>query len=126
MNLCSFLCLTLVRFAAGYSEDSDYTSDLNYPVGQHANSSASQFRSAADQMHTPQRSLETSRENSYERDDAPSHQHHLAMAAVNQHHLSPGPQRRHQSVSFTTILCEALGARWLARSVRALTSSLCD
>lgn len=65
----------LAIFAAGYSEDSDYTSDLNYPVGQHANSSASQFRAAAHQMHTPQRSLETSRENSYERDDAPSHQH---------------------------------------------------
>lgn len=55
---------------AGYSEDSDYTSDLNYPVGgQGANSSASQFRSAANQLATPQRSLETSRENSYERDD---------------------------------------------------------
>ncbi|XP_063830247.1 phorbol ester/diacylglycerol-binding protein unc-13-like [Ostrinia nubilalis] len=54
---------------SGYSEDSDYTSDLNYPVGQHANCSASQFRSAAHQMHTPQRSLEVSRENSYERDE---------------------------------------------------------
>ncbi|KAG8236059.1 hypothetical protein J437_LFUL011982 [Ladona fulva] len=53
----------------GYSEDSDYTSDLNYPIGQNANSSASQFRSAAHQICTPQRSLETSRENSYERDD---------------------------------------------------------
>jgi hypothetical protein len=59
---------------AGYSEDSDYTSDLNYPVGQHANSSVSQFRSAAHQMCTPQRSLETSRENSYERDDVPQGQ----------------------------------------------------
>ncbi|OWR48103.1 hypothetical protein KGM_204823 [Danaus plexippus plexippus] len=54
---------------SGYSEDSDYTSDLNYPVGQHANCSASQFRSAAHQMHTPQRSLEASRENSYEREE---------------------------------------------------------
>ncbi|XP_049702299.1 phorbol ester/diacylglycerol-binding protein unc-13 [Helicoverpa armigera] len=54
---------------SGYSEDSDYTSDLNYPVGQHANCSASQFRSAAHQMHTPQRSLEVSRENSYEREE---------------------------------------------------------
>nr|XP_034195908.1 protein unc-13 homolog B isoform X9 [Osmia lignaria] len=55
---------------SGYSEDSDYTSDLNYPVGgQGANSSASQFRTAANQLATPQRSLETSRENSYERDD---------------------------------------------------------
>ncbi|XP_075979594.1 protein unc-13 homolog A-like isoform X7 [Anticarsia gemmatalis] len=52
-----------------YSEDSDYTSDLNYPVGQHPNCSASQFRNAAHQMHTPQRSLEVSRENSYERDE---------------------------------------------------------
>lgn len=51
------------------SEDSDYTSDINYPVGQHANSSVSQFLGVAAQMSTPQRSLETSRENSYERDD---------------------------------------------------------
>lgn len=59
---------------AGYSEDSDYTSDLNYPIGQHPNSSASQFKSAAQLMcTTPQRSLETSRENSYERDDGPGH-----------------------------------------------------
>ncbi|KAH0821702.1 hypothetical protein GEV33_001089 [Tenebrio molitor] len=80
---------------SGYSEDSDYTSDLNYPVGQHANSSASQFRSAAHQIHTPQRSLETSRENSYERDDAPGHQHHLPPPTTHQHHLSPGSHRRH-------------------------------
>lgn len=60
----------VIHFSAGYSEDSDYTSDLNYPVtGQGANSSASQFRTAANQLATPQRSLETSRENSYERDD---------------------------------------------------------
>ncbi|XP_049847988.1 phorbol ester/diacylglycerol-binding protein unc-13-like [Schistocerca gregaria] len=53
---------------SGYSEDSDYTSDLNYPVGgQHANSSASQFRAAAHGMATP----ESSRENSYERDEQP-------------------------------------------------------
>ncbi|XP_063589634.1 uncharacterized protein LOC134766632 [Penaeus indicus] len=52
------------------SEDSDYTSDINYPVGQHPNSSASQFLSVANQMSTPQRSLETSRENSYEREDS--------------------------------------------------------
>ena len=62
--------LNLNCLSAGYSEDSDYTSDLNYPVGgQGANSSASQFRTAANQLATPQRSLETSRENSYERDD---------------------------------------------------------
>lgn len=60
----------VIHLSAGYSEDSDYTSDLNYPVGgQGANSSASQFRTAANQLATPQRSLETSRENSYERDD---------------------------------------------------------
>lgn len=50
---------------AGYSEDSDYTSDLNYPVGQNANSSASHYRN----LQSPQRSFETSRENSYEKDD---------------------------------------------------------
>ncbi|CAG7822721.1 unnamed protein product [Allacma fusca] len=53
----------------GVSEDSDYTSDVNYPVGQHPNSSASQFLSAAHQLATPQRSLNSSRENSYEKDD---------------------------------------------------------
>ncbi|XP_063383199.1 protein unc-13 homolog B isoform X7 [Cydia fagiglandana] len=58
---------------SGYSEDSDYTSDLNYPVGQHANCSASQFRTAAHQMHTPQRSLEVSRENSSEREEYHMH-----------------------------------------------------
>lgn len=82
------------EISAGYSEDSDYTSDLNYPVGQHANSSASQFRSAAHQIHTPQRSLETSRENSYERDDGPGH-HHLSTAPItHHHHLSPGSHRQ--------------------------------
>lgn len=48
--------------AAGYSEDSDYTSELNYPVGQHPNSSASQFRGMASQMRTPG----SSRENSWD------------------------------------------------------------
>lgn len=48
------LCEYFYVIPAGYSEDSDYTSDLNYPVGQHANCSASQFRNAAHQMHTPQ------------------------------------------------------------------------
>ncbi|KAG7203577.1 hypothetical protein KM043_013620 [Ampulex compressa] len=67
---------------SGYSEDSDYTSDLNYPVGgQGANSSASQFRTAANQLATPQRSLETSRENSYERDD------HQIPATVGGRHV---------------------------------------
>ncbi|XP_054287555.1 phorbol ester/diacylglycerol-binding protein unc-13-like [Macrosteles quadrilineatus] len=73
---------------SGYSEDSDYTSDLNYPVGQHANSSASQFRSTAHQMSTPQRSLETSRENSYETDEPPSQ----PPPVHHGHHLAPGPQ----------------------------------
>lgn len=87
------------EISAGYSEDSDYTSDLNYPVGQHANSSASQFRSAAHQINTPQRSLETSRENSYERDDGPNAQHHLPqLPTTHQHHLSPGTHRRHHQV----------------------------
>ncbi|KAK3874804.1 hypothetical protein Pcinc_020284 [Petrolisthes cinctipes] len=58
------------------SEDSDYTSDINYPVGQQANSSASQFLGVANQMSTPQRSLENSRENSYEREDPAPLQHH--------------------------------------------------
>nr|XP_024217218.1 phorbol ester/diacylglycerol-binding protein unc-13-like [Halyomorpha halys] len=71
---------------SGYSEDSDYTSDLNYPVGQHANSSASQFRAAAHQLPTPQRSLETSRENSYETEEPPVQSQHLQHG----HHLSPG------------------------------------
>lgn len=91
------------EISAGYSEDSDYTSDLNYPVGQHANSSASQFRSAAHQIHTPQRSLDSSRENSYERDEAPTigqyhHHHHLPAPPQNQQHLSPGSHRRHHQV----------------------------
>lgn len=50
--------------AAGYSEDSDYTSDLNYPITQAATTSASQYRNSQ----KPQCSLETSRENSYEKD----------------------------------------------------------
>lgn len=82
------------EISAGYSEDSDYTSDLNYPVGQHANSSASQFRTAAHQIHTPQRSLETSRENSYEREDAPNQQQYLSAPMTHQHHLSPGFHRQ--------------------------------
>lgn len=88
------------EISAGYSEDSDYTSDLNYPVGQHANSSVSQFRSAAYQINTPQRSLETSRENSYERDDGPNAQHHyLTQPSITQQHLSPEAHRRHHLVS---------------------------
>lgn len=59
----------LILFPAGVSEDSDYTSDVNYPIGQNANSSASQFLSAANQLSTPQRSLNSSRENSYEKDE---------------------------------------------------------
>lgn len=82
--------------SAGYSEDSDYTSDLNYPVGQHPNSSASQFRSTV--IYTPQRSLETSRENSYERDDATIPHYHLPTPATHQQHLSPGSHRKHHQV----------------------------
>ncbi|KAK9747205.1 C2 domain [Popillia japonica] len=78
--------------SAGYSEDSDYTSDLNYPVGQHANSSASQYRHAAHQINTPQRSLETSRENSYEKDEGVGQ--HLQQPMTHQHHLSPGSHRQ--------------------------------
>ncbi|GJQ77641.1 hypothetical protein Trydic_g12769 [Trypoxylus dichotomus] len=77
---------------SGYSEDSDYTSDLNYPVGQHANSSASQYRHAAHQINTPQRSLETSRENSYEKDEVVGQ--HLQQPMALQHHLSPGSHRQ--------------------------------
>lgn len=84
------------EISAGHSEDSDYTSDFNYPVGQHANSSASQFRSAAHQIQTPQRSLETSRENSYERDDGlGQHQYLTTNTNMNQqYHLSPGSHRQ--------------------------------
>lgn len=53
-------------FAAGISEDSDYTSDVNYPVGQHLNSSASHYLGVTQHMSTPQLSLASSRENSYE------------------------------------------------------------
>lgn len=53
------------QLLAGYSEDSDYTSDLNYPITHNANSSASHYRN----LQTPQRSLEASRENSYEKED---------------------------------------------------------
>ncbi|XP_026464966.1 uncharacterized protein LOC113367587 [Ctenocephalides felis] len=83
----------IMVIVTGYSEDSDYTSDLNYPVGQHPNSSASQFRSAAHQMHTPQRSLETSRENSYERDDGPP-THQPSHGPYSQH-LTPGNHYSH-------------------------------
>lgn len=54
----SFVCLQWKIFtfiyifiAAGNSEDSDYTSDFNYPIcQQQANSSASQFRNLGDQL----------------------------------------------------------------------------
>lgn len=85
--------------SAGYSEDSDYTSDLNYPVGQHANSSASQFRTAAHQLNTPQRSLETSRENSYEREEGSGAPYLVTQPIIHQHHLSPGGHRRTQQSS---------------------------
>ncbi|XP_060525961.1 protein unc-13 homolog B isoform X4 [Cylas formicarius] len=92
---------------SGYSEDSDYTSDLNYPVGQHPNSSASQFRSVAHQIRTPQRSLETSRENSYERDDSAAQQYPVAAqqqpAAMASNHLSPGTRRRHLPARYSPV-----------------------
>ncbi|CAG9853814.1 unnamed protein product [Phyllotreta striolata] len=90
--------------SAGYSEDSDYTSDLNYPVGQHPNSSASQFRSAAYQINTPQRSLETSRENSSERADTPNAYNHQMLGAAHNHqqHLSPDVYRRNHQQHLST------------------------
>ena len=45
------------------SEDSDYTSDVNYPVGQHANCSASQYRGNISHL-----SEDDSRQNSYEQE----------------------------------------------------------
>lgn len=52
------------------------------------------------------RSPETSRENSYERDDGMGHGHHhhhhqyqlSQPQSMDQHHLSPGTRRRHQQV----------------------------
>lgn len=50
MTKCTVYITTIVS-AAGNSEDSDYTSDFNYPLcQQEANSSASQFRNLADQL----------------------------------------------------------------------------
>lgn len=63
ININEYTLLT--SSTAGYSEDSDYTSDFNYPVGHPANSSASQYRN----LQTPQRSLEISRENSHDKED---------------------------------------------------------
>ncbi|KAL3279644.1 hypothetical protein HHI36_017150, partial [Cryptolaemus montrouzieri] len=93
--------------SAGYSEDSDYTSDLNYPVGQHANSSASQFLSAAHEINPQQGSLETSRENSYERENgANHHQHQLPQPPTTHHHLSPGSisKRRQVGLKYTSLI----------------------
>lgn len=55
--------------AAGNSEDSDYTSDFNYPIcQQQANSSASQFRNLADQLEmSPSSSPEQPNTSSLER-----------------------------------------------------------
>ena len=44
-QLTVFLC-----GAAGVSEDSDYTSDIGYPIGQNPNSSASQYLGAASSL----------------------------------------------------------------------------
>lgn len=67
----SFYCNSncFFTFPVGYSEDSDYTSDQNFPVNNHQNQhnlTTSQFRNLAA---TPLSSLETSRQNSYERDE---------------------------------------------------------
>lgn len=71
-------CL-LSSHAAGLSEDSDYTSEVNYPLAQHqANGSASQYLSVAGQYPSPQRSSEMSRENSYETNDTSTDQRHWA------------------------------------------------
>ncbi|XP_031782922.1 protein unc-13 homolog A isoform X6 [Nasonia vitripennis] len=95
---------------AGYSEDSDYTSDLNYPIGgQGANSSASQFRTAANQLATPQRSIETSRENSYERDEQ-----QVPMAADTQE--ARAVYSGFLNCGLTTQLGDSLHARGLSKN----------
>lgn len=61
--------MNFLSILVGYSEDSDYTSDQNFPVNNHQNQhnlTTSQFRNLAA---TPLSSLETSRQNSYERDE---------------------------------------------------------
>lgn len=56
--------------AAGLSEDSDYTSDISYPLNHQANGSASQYLAVAHQYPSPQQFSDISRQNSYdERDD---------------------------------------------------------
>ncbi|GAB6019911.1 Phorbol ester/diacylglycerol-binding protein unc-13 [Chamberlinius hualienensis] len=60
-----------ISMHSGMSEDSDYTSDVNYPVNQHANSSASQYRKTLQQMSVG--SGEDSRQNSYEREYDTNH-----------------------------------------------------
>lgn len=68
-----------LNFSAGLSEDSDYTSEVNYPLVHQANGSASQYLSVAGQYPSPQRSSgDISRENSYEISDPAqptNHQH---------------------------------------------------
>ena len=65
---------------AGLSEDSDYTSDVNYPLAQHheANGSASQNLSVAHQYPSPQRSSKISREDSYGTNETSTDQRHWA------------------------------------------------
>lgn len=76
-------------FAAGYSEDSDYTSDLNYPITHPINSSTTtnQYRI---NILTPQRSLETSRENSYEKDDRGYGSYYDTMPSTALTQIPPG------------------------------------
>ena len=58
------------NFTAGLSEDSDYTSEVSYPLNHQANGSASQYLTVAHQYPSPQRSSEISRENSYETNES--------------------------------------------------------
>lgn len=77
LRLECFPFVFLVVTSAGLSEDSDYTSEVNYPMAQHqANGSASQYLSVAGQYPSPQRSTEMSRENSYETNDTSTDQRH--------------------------------------------------
>lgn len=80
-NITLTVCFIWFFFlVAGLSEDSDYTSEVNYPLAQHheANGSASQYLSVAHQYPSPQRSSEISRENSYETNDTSTDQRHWA------------------------------------------------
>lgn len=59
------LLLIVISFSAGFSEDSDYTSDINFPINSHVpNAATSQYLQAANNLqppipNTPQKSLES-------------------------------------------------------------------